>query len=98
MQPSVEGILTILDDETKTIINGLSDITINKTNLTIHDADKIDLLFRTNRIDYMFVDRKRLEDSMEAWIHILIDQSRMDKYIFKGFNESEGVITWNNSD
>jgi len=98
MQPAVEGILMILDDETKSIANGLNDITLNKTYLTTKDADMIDLLFRTNRVDYMMVDRRRLEDSMEAWLYVLIDNSKTENSMFKGFIENEGVITWNNSD
>ncbi|WP_019636436.1 DUF6210 family protein [Paenibacillus fonticola] len=98
MQPSVEGILIILDDDTKTIIQGLTKYTYNKTKLSHEDADLVDELLRLNRTGFLSMDRSKLETSMEAWLNVTIDYSKVCNGCFSGFTETEGVITWNNSD
>jgi hypothetical protein len=56
---------------------------------------------------YLKVDRSRLNDSMEAWIYVTIDQSFNDSIkdesvyyntAFKGFASSRAVLTWDYSD
>ncbi|UKS27507.1 DUF6210 family protein [Paenibacillus sp. HWE-109] len=99
LQPSVEGILAILDDDTKLLLKNLSDYCFNKTKLTIEDANFLDDLLRTNRAgEFMSIDRERLDDSMEAWLNVIIDNETMDKAFLNGFDEDKGILTWSNSD
>jgi hypothetical protein len=35
---------------------------------------------------------------MEAWVNVIIDNEKIDKTSLKGFDEIEGILTWNNSD
>ncbi len=99
LQPSVEGILTILDDDTKQLLKSLSNYCLNKTKLTIEDANFLDDLLRNNRTgEFLSIDRERLNDSMEAWLNVIIDNETMDKAFLNGFDEDEGILTWSNSD
>lgn len=98
LQPAIEGILSIIDDDTKSIINKLSLMTINKTSLKVEDAEELDEFFHSNEgVNHLKIDRNKIQESMEAWIHVLIDHKK-DYSTLKGFNESEGILTWNNSD
>ena len=56
---------------------------------------------------YLRIDRSRLNDSMEAWVYVIIDQSfnaNMEGEsvyyytAFKGFACTRAVLTWDNSD
>ncbi|WP_379139124.1 DUF6210 family protein [Paenibacillus sp. sgz500958] len=99
IQPSVEGILTIVDDDTKTMLKELSEYTINKTTFNIDDAEFIDKLLQSNSGGkFLEIDRSKLEFSMEAWIHVIINYEKTENTILKGFNETQGILTWNNSD
>lgn len=48
------------------------------------------------------VDRKKLKESHEAWVHVLIYQNNINEALchFRGFNSFplKGVLIWNNSD
>ncbi len=46
------------------------------------------------------VNREKLADSFEAWIHVVILQDDRDEYLqeFCGFPSGFGVLTWDNSD
>lgn len=69
-------------------------------------ADVIDaILAMAPQTDYLRVDRTRLHESMEAWIHV--HWSGPDPgaapglsggYDFHGFKSSSGVLVWENSD
>jgi hypothetical protein len=75
-------------------------------------ADTIDAILATKRsTSFMKVNRSRLHESQEAWVHVLLDtpaddapgrvgQFKPGTYfgpIF-GFGASRGVLTWPNSD
>ncbi|OWA33542.1 hypothetical protein B9G55_19460 [Saccharibacillus sp. O16] len=99
MQPSVEGIFTFIEDDTKDALNFLMKYTLNKTNLTNEDADYIDLYFQGNRnTNFLSIDRHRLSESMEAWLNVNIYYQENSRISFEGFTENEGVLTWSNSD
>lgn len=99
MQPSVEGIFTFIEDDTKDALNFLMKYTLNKTNLTNEDADYIDVYFQGNRnTNFLSIDRHRLSESMEAWINVNICYQENSRTSFEGFIENEGVLTWSNSD
>lgn len=98
LKPSSEGILILIDDEMRAILKGLSFIIINKPRLTDKDADQIDDILNSNTGSKgLIVDRNKLEDSMEAWVHVLINYQNAN-FDIKGFKEVEGILTWNNSD
>lgn len=48
--------------------------------------------------EFLSIDRERLNDSMEAWLNVIIDNETMDKAFLNGFDEDEGILTWSNSD
>ena len=66
------------------------------------DADFIDaLLHRVNLHPAMSVDRRRLRESHEAWVHVAIhDDEFRDPPLFTGFSPypRPGILTWQNSD
>jgi hypothetical protein len=68
------------------------------------DADFIDSLFaRVGLGTVLSVDRSRLHESHEAWIHILIscdEAEDVNLAVFSGFTPypRRGVFTWHNSD
>ena len=44
------------------------------------------------------VNRERLKESMEAWIHLTIVRPADDESPFSGFDGAAAVLTWENSD
>ena len=64
-------------------------------------ADFLDeFLLRNGNTKGIRVDRERLADSWEAWIHVRISAGTgdADSQQFSGFGEATGVLTWQNSD
>ena len=60
-------------------------------------ADKIDQILKTNGFSKnIVVNRSRLEDSTEAWVHVHIEPLELANY--QGFDRSEGILVWPNSD
>lgn len=108
--PMVEGVLTMVGDgvgEADDILRKLEQYTLNFMELTGENADQIDNFLRDDRSTYFIrVDREMLKESMEAWIHVIVDEPQfykdmpgkhVDGHIF-GFGGCKGVLTWNNSD
>lgn len=66
------------------------------------DADFIDRILEQARLGSVFrVDRDRLRESHEAWVHVLLTSSDTDAHpIFHGFAPypRHAVLTWGNSD
>ncbi|HET9366215.1 MAG TPA: DUF6210 family protein [Candidatus Angelobacter sp.] len=61
----------------------------------------VDRILRRNGHNYLKVNRARLTESCEAWIHVLIDEPEMyskASSAIAGFGKCEGVLTWPNSD
>ncbi|BFT74083.1 hypothetical protein PAENIP36_55250 [Paenibacillus sp. P36] len=57
-EPSAEGIVTILNDDTGELVQKLSEFCLNKTKLTIDVANSLDELLRSNRAGkFLSVDR-----------------------------------------
>ncbi len=75
----------------------LQQLTLNKQILKETDADAIDKLLQKNfGGDAIFVDRERLNESCEAWIHVKIDgQTKGDLQDFAGYM---AILTYPNSD
>ena len=65
--------------------------------LSEHQADQIDaILSSCSDTKCAQVDRTKLNQSMESWVYVNINQD--DECLFWGFNKAKGVLTWNNSD
>ncbi|WP_035609007.1 DUF6210 family protein [Haloferula sp. BvORR071] len=66
------------------------------------DADFIDTLLQTHRLSHCIqVDRPRLHESCEAWIHVeIVADENPEIPLFSGFAPYPrlGVLTWSNSD
>ena len=65
------------------------------------DAELIDGELREIAFgDCLRVDRARLRESHEAWVHVVLDGSDEESSLFAGFGPypRRGVITWPNSD
>jgi hypothetical protein len=66
------------------------------------DADFIDRTLERAQLDSVFrVDRYRLSESHEAWVHLVLTSSGTDAHpIFRGFAPypRRAVLTWGNSD
>jgi hypothetical protein len=64
-------------------------------------AKVIDRILGRNGHEHLTVNPKRVKESFEAWVHVLIHapggRSRSEKAI-SGFGECEGILIWPNSD
>jgi hypothetical protein len=104
----IEGILAPIGLEPESIkkIARFDYATVNGV-LPADVADAIDdVLLKSLVSSHIRVDRNRLDDSMEAWIHVVVsspvsnDPERSRDYygaVF-GFGTVDGVLTWPNSD
>lgn len=63
------------------------------------DADFIDSLFKNWQLDFLVVDREKLKDSHEAWIHVkVLSEPEYSQFTGLAPYPREGVVTWLNSD
>lgn len=73
-----EGWLAIIGEDydmSKKVADSLGKYVENKVGLTIEDADYIDSVFRNDDTTFFLsVDRTRLQNSMEAWLYVNIDE------------------------
>lgn len=61
------------------------------------EADKIDVYLKSyNETIGISVDRNKLSQSHESWVHIKAIETEFSSY--SGFGEIEGILTWPNSD
>ncbi|MCO7223757.1 DUF6210 family protein [Pleionea sp. CnH1-48] len=67
------------------------------TGLPEAKATEIDnLLARFPETEGISVDREKISESMEAWVHVIAKETEFSCY--SGFGEIKGILTWNNSD
>lgn len=60
-------------------------------------ANKIDsILQRFISTSGILVNRNKLNDSCEAWIHVIINDSEYS--VYQGFHHHSAILTWPNSD
>lgn len=103
MQPKARGILVPvtnnppLDNLYKGSLDyKLSSVCKNMIELTDENADQLDALLKSELHGLsIVVDRNRLQESMEAWVFVGIQDGAED---IKGFEESSAILTWPNSD
>jgi hypothetical protein len=105
-QNFAEGILAIIR-EYGDVYKSIADYTKYKDHLTQADADFIDeVLAKQIETSFLSVDRSMLDESMEAWIHVIIDEGKEKENAeydiwnasIKGFTSPKGILTWENSD
>jgi hypothetical protein len=99
-QEYAEGILAPLDHGAG-LLDFLSvhmrDMTRGCT-MTDNEADLVDAqLKHCLSTKNLRVDRSKLNESFEAWLHVIIDPYADDPYI-TGFSNTRGILTWPNSD
>jgi hypothetical protein len=70
------------------------------TGIDHEDADCIEEITRPSRLLRLIqIDRARLTESHEAWIHVIVAGEEDSVYpLFCGFGPRAGVLTWPNSD
>ena len=102
-QEYAEGILTFPYDPDGKLKEFLAEcmLDISSSNpITAKDADYIDALFENScGAVPLKVNRDKLNQSYEAWLHVSIDYS--EKYwnrMHTGFSRVEGILTWENSE
>jgi hypothetical protein len=64
-------------------------------------ADCIDIILASSLLTrHLKVDRDRLTESWEAWIHVMFEpKNKYDESpLYFGFSSGKGVLTWENSD
>ena len=65
-------------------------------------ADFVDIVLASSYVTKRLkVNREKLSDSHQAWIHVIIlppDEREDDLQEFYGFPSNSGVLTWENSD
>jgi hypothetical protein len=113
LQKFEEGVFSYIRDEGNELYKAIPEHLLNKNRLTPEDADFLDGQFmRSFDAKYLRVDRNRLNDSMEAWVYVSIDQRSIEQPLnnnpesesvyyntaFKGFTCTGAVLTWDNSD
>ena len=112
LQPSAEGVLVPFENDYGLDHKFMSlEIDLSKyfastcgtsgttTGITDSDADTIDkMLQHRNLIDWFSVNRERLEDSHESWIHVMVKSDHA--FYCHGFGPypRSGILTWANSD
>jgi Family of unknown function (DUF6210) len=102
-QSEAEGILVPfnndypLDQPDLSLERLLARLLANAQYLTSQLADNVDaLLLGSHDTSCAKVDRARLEESMEAWVCVDVDDA--GDFLISGFGRCKGVITWRNSD
>jgi hypothetical protein len=108
LQKFEEGIFSYIRDDGNELYKGISEYMLNKDRILPEDADFLDNQFiQSSDAKYLRIDRCRLNDSMEAWVYVIIDQlfnnspkdeSAYYNTAFKGFTCTKAVLTWDNSD
>jgi hypothetical protein len=99
-QSEAEGIYVLLQDEPQEI----EEFFANYGNIDNAAADFLDEYFQRDEpicsLHFLKVDRARLNESHEAWVYVKVAQpSRTPGFtIIERFGETEGILTWLNSD
>ena len=111
--PETEGVLVFVGDRFDRLYDKLSHsyfhLYDDTDGLKKEDADYLDSIFM-RKAKYLRVDRSKLEESMEAWIHVVFEPGfpKIERDIHSmfsglspfcsGFDCKSGILTWDNSD
>lgn len=107
-QEELEGVLSPLDlsDDIEGQLEAFP-YPQGRRGITVAIADAIDALLASRPgANFLKVDRARLSECWEAWVHVLIDTPERDEQSLSGpyfgpvygFGTTTGVLTWPNSD
>jgi len=69
--------------------------------LDTEDLEFIQYILAKTNLDVIEVDRSKLDQSHEAWVHVTIKGNESKEFpIFRGFNPypRQAILTWRNSD
>ena len=66
--------------------------------LTEEDASVVDGALQKGNLGFICADRTKLSDSVEAWVHVVVNLKAASTFsdFDSGFNR--GILTWQNSD
>lgn len=101
--PEVEGVFVPLEtDVNRYELNALEQHFKGSWNsLNESEADLIESILRKSRcgLNWISVNRTRLKESFEAWVYVNLNPKtdRMFEYL-TGFDNSQAILTWQNSD
>jgi len=98
--PEAEGLFIPLDDgcEQATRKALAHHFTGSWHSLSDEDVAVIDDALQRGNLGFIRVDRARLDDSVEAWVHVILDMKAAP--LLSGFDpeSNRAVLTWENSD
>jgi hypothetical protein len=66
--------------------------------LTEEDASVVDGALQKGNLGFICVDRTKLSDSVEAWVHIVLDLKAASGLSDFDLESNQGILTWQNSD
>ena len=93
----MEGVFCPLLDESETLVEKLTHLTINKKHISDEDANEIDAILLGNPdTRFIKVDRSKLKQSWESWLHVVVDGNQ--SVCFENLSFNEAILTWPNSD
>jgi hypothetical protein len=102
-QNEAEGILVPFASELDgasqelTLLTHLRKLLLEALSLTNEQADSVNALLAAGCPSLAItVDRSRLDENCEAWVHVDIHQGEFSS--MQGFGECKGILTWPNSD
>jgi hypothetical protein len=98
--PELEGLFIPLDDgeERPTREAFQQHFHGSWATLTNEEATMIDGALLKGNLGFITVDRTRLPDSVEAWVHVLLDWERTRFLTDFDSKINQGILTWENSD
>lgn len=105
LQPTYEGALLPVnpdrdpDGPRSDLEIALGEVLINEGFLDDTLADTVDaVLARFSPTAGLLVDRTRLRESTEAWVHVIVPEAKGGPYGESRYPAGRGVLTWLNSD
>ncbi len=105
-QAKLEGVLAPLGLESSSV-NQIMRCSYGMQGITAETADTIDsILASDSEGKYVKVDRSRLEECLEAWVHVIVESPNSPDPMetpeffggWCGFGRARAVLTWPNSD
>ena len=106
-RPQLEGVFMPLEDESRVFADALLEHFTSKPydgggwasreeRITQTTADFLDIRLGAWGIQ---VDRSKLSESEEAWIHVVLISNPDERFpLYSGFEKAQGVLVWCNSD
>jgi hypothetical protein len=97
--PEVEGVFVpLFEDHGRVSMSLMQRFRGDWHPISEEDATMIDRLLKNNGLEFIRVDRSRLSESFEAWVHVSVEEPTSEIRLISGFGSARGVLTWSNSD